>query len=91
MGSIVRCLVAATLVVASAACPAAQDVASATKTHVTTLASTPSGSRISVTATDPGGNTSEFSQRLPFSVNVTSGDAGGGTGVNCTSSRQTGR
>jgi hypothetical protein len=49
--------------------------------HVTTLASTPSGSRISVTATDPGGNTSEFSQRLPFSVNVTSGDAGGGTAL----------
>ena len=49
--------------------------------HVTTLASTPSGSRISVTATDPAGNTSEFSQRLPFSVSPTSGDAGGGTAL----------
>ncbi|HYX20244.1 MAG TPA: IPT/TIG domain-containing protein [Thermoanaerobaculia bacterium] len=49
--------------------------------HVTTLAGTPSGSRISITATDPAGNTSEFSQRLPFSVNTTSGDAGGGTAL----------
>ena len=46
---------------------------------VATLAATAAGSRISVTATDPGGNTSEFSQRLPFSVNVRSGDPGGGT------------
>ncbi len=46
---------------------------------VATLAATEAGSRISVTATDPNGNTSEFSQRLPFSDNVRSGDAGGGT------------
>jgi CSLREA domain-containing protein len=47
--------------------------------NVTTLSATPAGSRISVTATDPDGNTSEFSQRLPFSVNVRSGDPEGGT------------
>ena len=46
---------------------------------VTTLPPTPDGSRISVTATDPAGNTSEFSQRLPFSVNIHSGDPAGGT------------
>jgi hypothetical protein len=37
------------------------------------------GERVSVTATDPGGNTSEFSQRIIFSVNPTSGPASGGT------------
>ena len=46
---------------------------------VTTLPAVPSGSRISVTATDPSGNTSEFSQRLPFSINTTSGSPSGGT------------
>ena len=50
--------------------------------HVTTLAPTPAGSRISVTATDPSGNTSEFSQRLPFSVDVKSGPPAGGTALN---------
>jgi hypothetical protein len=49
--------------------------------HVTTLSPVASGSPISATATDPAGNTSEFSQRLPFSVNPTSADAGGGTAV----------
>jgi parallel beta-helix repeat protein len=48
---------------------------------VTTLASTVSGSRISAAATDPSGNTSEFSQRLPFLVNPTSGMAAGGTAL----------
>jgi IPT/TIG domain/S-layer homology domain len=49
--------------------------------HVTTLDATPVGSRISVTATDPDGNTSEFSQRLDFSDNVHSGDSAGGTAL----------
>ena len=46
--------------------------------HVTTLSAVPSGSPISATATDPAGNTSEFSQRLPFSSTPRSGDPGGG-------------
>jgi hypothetical protein len=37
------------------------------------------GARISATATDPAGNTSEFSQRLPFSVTPTAGPGAGGT------------
>ena len=45
------------------------------------VASAEAGSRISVTATDPAGNTSEFSQRLPFSTNIASGPAAGGTTV----------
>ncbi len=39
------------------------------------------GERVSATATDPSGNTSEFSQRLPFSMLPGSGPAAGGTGV----------
>ena len=39
------------------------------------------GEHVSATATDPSGNTSEFSQRLPFSINVGSGDAAGGTTI----------
>ncbi len=48
---------------------------------VSTLPSVASGSKISVTATDPSGNTSEFSERLPFSVSVKSGAAAGGTAL----------
>ncbi|HEX4440073.1 MAG TPA: S-layer homology domain-containing protein [Thermoanaerobaculia bacterium] len=48
---------------------------------VTTLPATADGSRISVTATDPSGNTSEFSQRLPFSIDVGSGPPSGGTAL----------
>jgi hypothetical protein len=43
---------------------------------------TESGVRISATATDPSGNTSEFSQRIIFSINPTSGPAAGGTALN---------
>jgi len=39
------------------------------------------GSRISATATDPAGNTSEFSQRLIFSMNPAAGPPSGGTNV----------
>ncbi len=42
------------------------------------------GSRISATATDPAGNTSEFSQRLIFSMNPASGPPEGGTNVTIT-------
>jgi hypothetical protein len=48
---------------------------------VSTLPPVTAGSKITVTATDPSGNTSEFSQRLPFSVNVKSGPAAGGTAL----------
>ena len=40
------------------------------------------GERVSVTATDPNGNTSEFSQRIIFSMTPASGPADGGTGLN---------
>jgi hypothetical protein len=40
---------------------------------------TEAGARISATATDPAGNTSEFSQRIIFSINPPSGPAAGGT------------
>jgi CSLREA domain-containing protein len=51
---------------------------------VSTLPAVAPGSRISMTATDPSGNTSEFSQRLPFTVNPRSGDSGGGTALTIT-------
>ena len=37
------------------------------------------GERISLTATNPAGSTSEFSQRLPFSITPQSGTSAGGT------------
>jgi hypothetical protein len=54
---------------------------SGTATFDVMVAAAEAGSRISATATDPAGNTSEFSQRLPFSTNVGSGPAAGGTTV----------
>ncbi len=39
------------------------------------------GARITATATDPGGNTSEFSQRIIFSISPTSGPGAGGTAI----------
>jgi len=42
---------------------------------------TEAGARISATATDPSGNTSEFSQEIIFSISPTSGDPAGGTGI----------
>ncbi len=49
---------------------------------VTLPVETEDGVRISATATDPAGNTSEFSQRIIFSINPTSGPAAGGTALN---------
>jgi hypothetical protein len=48
---------------------------------VTLPVSIAAGERISMTATDATGNTSELSQRLPFSIAPASGPAAGGTGV----------
>ncbi len=48
---------------------------------ISTLPAVEAGAHISVTATDPAGNTSEFSQRLPFSVNISSGPPAGGTAL----------
>jgi len=42
---------------------------------------TQAGARISATATDPAGNTSEFSQRIIFSISPASGPAAGGTSI----------
>jgi Right handed beta helix region/IPT/TIG domain/S-layer homology domain len=39
------------------------------------------GQLVSVTATDPAGNTSEFSQRIIFSISPASGPASGGTPI----------
>ena len=51
---------------------------------VTLPATVENGSRISATATDPGGNTSEFSQRLIFSMSPASGPPTGGTNLTIT-------
>jgi hypothetical protein len=42
---------------------------------------TPPNARITATATNPAGNTSEFSQRILFSLNPTSGPSAGGTTI----------
>jgi IPT/TIG domain/S-layer homology domain len=42
------------------------------------------GERVSATATNPDGNTSEFSQRLPFSVAPASGPPGAGSSITIT-------
>ena len=46
---------------------------------VTLPVATEAGARISATATDPAGNTSEFSQRILFSITPASGPDTGGT------------
>ncbi len=51
---------------------------------VTLPATVENGSRITATATDPSGNTSEFSQRLIFSMSPASGSESGGTNVTIT-------
>ena len=42
------------------------------------------GEQVSATATDPSGNTSEFSQRMPFSSSPLSGPSSGGTPLTIT-------
>ena len=51
---------------------------------VTLPVETEAGARISATATDPDGNTSEFSQRIVFSISPTSGPDTGGTAFTVT-------
>jgi hypothetical protein len=48
---------------------------------VTLPVATEAGARVSATATDPDGNTSEFSQRIIFSISPASGPAAGGTSL----------
>jgi len=48
---------------------------------VTLSATIQPGQRISATATDPAGNTSEFSQRIIFSISPASGPASGGSSL----------
>jgi hypothetical protein len=48
---------------------------------VTLPVATDTGARISATATDPLGNTSEFSQRILFSISPSSGPAAGGNPI----------
>ncbi len=48
---------------------------------VTLPVSIAAGERISMTATDPSGSTSEFSQRLPFTIAPSSSPSAGGTAV----------
>ncbi len=48
---------------------------------VTLPVETEAGARISITATDPNGNTSEYSQRILFSIFPASGPSTGGTPI----------
>jgi hypothetical protein len=48
---------------------------------VTLPAAIQPGQRVSATATDPAGNTSEFSQRIIFAIAAASGPASGGTAI----------
>ena len=64
--------------------PATTDGSGNAPFNVATLAATENGARISATATDPAGNTSEFSQRLPFAIDIRSGSPSGGVVVKIT-------
>ena len=58
---------------------ATTDAAGTATVDVTLPVQVEAGARISATATDPAGNTSEFSQRIPFSMAPQSGPPAGGT------------
>ncbi len=62
--------------------PATTDGSGNAAIDVTLPVATDPGVRISATATDPGGNTSGFSQRIIFSMDVSSGPASGGSVFN---------
>jgi IPT/TIG domain/S-layer homology domain len=51
---------------------------------VTVAPTIQTGERVSATATDPTGNTSEFSQRMPFTILPASGDPAGGAALTIT-------
>jgi hypothetical protein len=57
------------------------DASGAASFDVTLPVGTPAGTRVSATATDPDGNTSEFSQRIIFSISPASGPSDGGTPI----------
>ena len=57
------------------------DASGSTPFDVTLPVAISPGDFVSATATDTDGNTSEFSQRLPFSLLPTSGPAAGGTSI----------
>ena len=61
--------------------PVTTDGAGHAAIDVTLPFATAAGERVSVTATDPAGNTSEFSQRIIFSMAPASGPAAGGTAL----------
>jgi hypothetical protein len=58
--------------------PVTTDASGHKEFDITLPVATVDGARITVTATDPLGNTSEFSQRIIFSMNPSSGPAAGG-------------
>ena len=60
--------------------PVTTDAAGNAAFDVTLPVQTEAGARISATATDPAGSTSQFSQRIVFSIDPVSGPATGGTG-----------
>ena len=62
--------------------PVTTDGSGSATIDVTLPVATVAGARISATATDPAGSTSEFSQRIVFALTgVTSGPAAGGTAI----------
>jgi hypothetical protein len=61
--------------------PVSTDVSGHAQFDVTLPVVTEAGARITATATDPNGNTSELSQRIIFSVSPASGPAAGGTAL----------
>jgi hypothetical protein len=61
--------------------PLSTDGAGHADFDVTLPVVTEAGARITATATDPNGNTSELAQRIIFSVTPASGPAAGGTGL----------
>jgi len=65
--------------------PVTTDATGHAAIDVTLPVATEAGARLTATATDPSGNTSEFSQRIVFTMTSSvSGPASGGTGISLT-------